>query len=226
VLIGLAIPASVSRSAILATALALAVLIALMPSKQRLLALGAVPVAIAAVFMTAHGLIGTLTSFFEAGTADQSIATRVDDYPMVERLVRETPWFGRGGGTYLPDNAIDILDNQFLKTAIELGLFGVFALAAFFLVPALAALVARRHSRDPELRLLLAALAGSALTATFCSLTFDSLSFPMFTNVHALILGMIGAGWRLVRAEAKAVAPIPTGSFAGPFNHAVQPAGG
>ena len=226
VLIGLAIPASVSRSAILATALALAVVIVLMPSKQRLLALCAVPVAIAGVFMTAHGLIGTLTSFFEAGTSDQSIATRVDDYPMVERLVRETPWFGRGGGTYLPDNAIDILDNQFLKTAIELGLFGVAALAAFFLVPAIAALVARRHSRDPELRLLLAALAGSALTAAFCSLTFDSLSFPMFTNVHALLLGMIGAGWRLVRAEAKAVAPVRAGSFAGPFNQAVQPAGG
>ena len=90
-----------------------------------------------------------------------------------------------------------ILDNQYLKTAIELGLVGVVVLAAYFLIPFIAALVARRRSSDPELRLLCAALAGAALAAGACSVTFDSLSFAMFSNVYALVIGLIGACWRL-----------------------------
>jgi hypothetical protein len=62
--------------------------------------------------------------------------------------------------------------------------------------------VARRTSADPELRLLCAALAGAALAAAICSLTFDSLSFPMFSNVYALVIGLIGACWRFSGAGA------------------------
>jgi hypothetical protein len=199
-LIGLAIPGSVSRSAIISVALAVAILVVLMPPRQRLIALCAAPLAVTGVFMSAHGLIGTLATFFGAGTNDDSVQARVFDYPEVERLVEQAPWFGHGGGTYLPDYPMYILDNQYLKTAIELGLVGVIALAAFFLVPLVAALVARRHSGDPELRLLCAALAGAALAATACSVTFDSLSFPMFSNVYALVVGLIGACWRLAVA--------------------------
>lgn len=214
-LIALAIPASVSRSGVLSVALALGVLVVLMPAPQRLVALGALPLGLAVVFMSAHGLIGTLSSFFGAGTSDASVATRVSDYPLVERSLEHALWFGQGGWTYLPDNALDILDNQYLKTAIELGLVGVIALTAFFLVPTIAALVARRRSRDPELRLLCAALAGAALAATACSFTFDSLSYPMFTGLYALVIGLIGAVWRLAAAsEAPPGARADTGSSA------------
>lgn len=214
-LIALAIPASVSRSGVLSVALALGVLVVLMPAPQRLVALGALPLGLAVVFMSAPGLIGTLSSFFGAGTSDGSVATRVSDYPLVERSLEHALWFGQGGWTYLPDNALDILDNQYLKTAIELGLVGVIALTAFFLVPTIAALVARRRSRDPELRLLCAALAGAALAATACSFTFDSLSYPMFTGLYALVIGLIGAVWRLAAAsEAPPGARADTGSSA------------
>ena len=202
-LIGLAIPAAVSRSAIISVGLSFAVLVALMPPRQRLVALSAAPLAIAAVFMSAHGLIGTLLKFFGAGTTDSSVAARVYDYPEVERLVNQAPWLGHGGGTYLPDIPMYILDNQYLKTAIELGFFGVIALLAYFLVPLIAAIAAHRRSEDPELRLLLAALAGSALAAAVCSVTFDSLSFPMFSNVYALVIGLIGAAWRLAPRPAQ-----------------------
>jgi O-Antigen ligase len=232
VLIGVGISTSVSRSAIIAAGVALAVLVVLMPTRQRLAALAAVPIAVVVAFLSAPGLISTLSEFFGAGTSDPSVATRVNDYPLVERLVHEAPWFGHGGGTYIVDNAFDILDNQYLKTAVELGLVGVVALAAFFLVPPIVALVARRRSRDPELRLLCAALAGAALAAAVCSLTFDSLSFPMFANVHALVIGLVGAGWRLAardRAPATAGRDIP--SYAPyldppPSTGSVLPAGG
>jgi O-antigen ligase len=196
-LIAVAIPTSVSRSAILAVTLAMATLVVLMPVRQRLVAICTLPFALVAVFMSAPGVIGAFASLFGAGTADPSVATRVDDYPLVERLVAEAPWFGHGGGTYFAADVFDILDNQYLKSAIELGLIGLVALSAYLLVPLIAALVARRRSRDPELRLLCAALAGAALAATVCSFTFDSLSFPMVPNVHALVIGLIGACWQL-----------------------------
>jgi O-Antigen ligase len=206
-LIGLAVPISVSRSAIISVVLAFAVLVVLMPTRQRLVALCAAPFAVIGVFMLARGVIGTLASFFGAGSSDASVQARLIDYPEVERLVDQAPWFGHGGGTYLPENPMYVLDNQFLKTAIELGMVGVVVLAAFFLVPVISALVARRRTSDPELRLLCAALAGSALAAGASSLTFDSLSFPMFANVHALVIGLIGACWLL--AAAGRASPTP-----------------
>ncbi|HEX3293064.1 MAG TPA: O-antigen ligase family protein [Solirubrobacterales bacterium] len=228
-LIALAIPASVSRSGVLSVALALGVLVVLMPAPQRLVALGALPLGLVVVFMSAPGLIGTLSSFFGAGTSDASVATRVSDYPLVERSLEHALWFGQGGWTYLPNTALDILDNQYLKTAIELGVVGVIALTAFFLVPTIAALVARRRSRDPELRLLCAALAGSALAATACSFTFDSLSYPMFTGLYALVIGLIGAVWRLTAGSEAPGARADTGSSAigsVPRVRAPLPAGG
>lgn len=196
-LIGLAIPESVSRSATIGVALTIGTLIVLMPVRQRIVALCAVPFALVVVFMSAHGLIGTLARYFSAGTSDPSIAHRVDLYPMVQQLVSHAPWLGRGGGTYLPVNAIYILDNQYLDTVIELGVIGVLAIAVYYVVPLVAALAARQRSADEELRLLCAALAGGAAAAAVCSATFDAWSFPMFLNAHALILGLIGACWRL-----------------------------
>jgi hypothetical protein len=210
VLTAAAIPTSVSRSAVISIGLAFAVFVVLMPARQRVVALCATPVALAGVFMTAHGVIGTLAAFFGGAGNDDSVRARTMDYPTAERLVREAPWFGHGGGTYLPVNVLDIFDNQYLKTAVELGLVGVVALLTYFLVPFIAVLVARRRSRDPELRLLCAALAGAALAGAVCSVTFDSLSFPMFSNVHALVIGMIGAAWRL--------APRPGFPAAGPVH--------
>ena len=53
-----------------------------------------------------------------------------------------------GSGTYIPDNLIDVLDNQYFKGAIELGLAGITGLVAYFVVPVLTALSARHRSRD------------------------------------------------------------------------------
>lgn len=158
-----------------------------------------------ATFMTAHGLIGTLATFFSIGGSDSSIQYRLHDYPLVERVWSEAPWFGHGGGTYLPNMAIDpmdFFDNQYLGTLVDLGTVGFFALLVFLVGPAVTALVARRRTRDAELRILCGALAGSGFAAAACSVTFDSLSFPMFVNVYALVIGLTGACWRLSRSPS------------------------
>jgi O-antigen ligase len=206
-LIAIAIPTSVSRAAILAAVIGVGVLVIAMPPAKRVTGFAAFPIAVAAIFVTAHGIIGTLQQFFLAGTSDASIAHRVGEYPYVEATVRLAPWFGQGGGTYIVTE-VHILDNQYLTSAIELGLVGTAALAFYLIWPALAALKARGRSADPQLRDLCAALAGAELAAVVCSYTFDSMSFPMFVGVQALVVGLIGAAWLLVQSEREAVAEV------------------
>jgi O-Antigen ligase len=199
--IAIAIPASVSRSAVLSAGIATGIFILLLPAARRLPLMSFIPVAVAAVFVTAHHLIGTLVKFFSAGTTDPSISHRVNNYSLVEQLVHAAPWFGQGGGTYHPIT-LHILDNQYLTSAIEIGLIGLAALFFFFTWPVAAALVARKRTTDPALRDLAAALAGAELAATACSATFDCLSFPMFVYVQALVIGLIGACWVIVNRSS------------------------
>jgi hypothetical protein len=201
-LIGAAVPASVSRSAIVAIVIALGVYIVLLPAAHRLTALAAVPVGVLAVFMTARGFFSTLTGFILMGTSDPSISTRTDDYELVAELVGAAPWFGHGGGTYIPDNFLDITDNQYLKTAIELGATGVVTLLLLQVVPLVMALAVRRRSDDEVVRSLCSAFAGATAAIAVGSLTFDSFSFPMYVGVQALLLGLVGALWRVVPGRA------------------------
>jgi hypothetical protein len=203
VAIAAAVPTSISRSAVVAVALALGVLIACLPAPQRLTAMAATPLAVAAVYVASPRLIATFWYYFFAGASDSSISHRVDNYPYAEHLIGQNLLLGQGGGTYVAGPYINlglshILDNQYLDTAIELGLIGLAALIFYFLRPVLAALTARRRTSDPRVRDLCAALAGSALAGLVCSATFDSFGFPMFLYTEALVVGLIGAAWLLV----------------------------
>jgi O-antigen ligase len=200
VCIALSVGFSVSRSSVIAVAASLGVLVILLPSARRLKGLAMIPVALGVVFVAVPGLIGTLLSFFLAGDSDPSVAHRTNNYPYVEQLVRQAPWLGQGGGTYIP-TALHILDNQYLTTVIELGLLGLAALVFYLAWPAVVALAARHRTADPELRDLCAALAGAALAAVLCAATFDGFSFPMFFNLQALIAGLTGAAWLIASKE-------------------------
>ncbi len=204
-LIAICIPTSVSRSAILAVAVSVSTLIISMSPRTRVTLLAGLPVALGVVFVSSHGLLGTLDQYFFAGTNDNSITHRLNNYPYVEALVRQAPWFGQGGGTYYFTTQVNILDNQYLTTAVELGLIGVAVLAFYLIWPAAAALSARKLALTGSTRDLCAALAGAELAAVLCSGTFDSLSFPLFVNTQALIVGLIGAVWLIAHADARAM---------------------
>jgi hypothetical protein len=210
--ITIAIPIAVSRSAILSVAISMGVLVICLPSARRLTAIAAVPVVIAGFFLTAHRLLGTLEQYFFLGSADNSISHRIGNLSYAEQLVGKAPWFGQGGGTYIATATSDlgaghILDNQYLDSAIELGLVGLAAMAFYLLWPALAALAARSRSNDPRVRDLCAALGGAGLAAVVGSATFDAFGYPMFVMVEALVVGLIGAVWLLVerQQESRAV---------------------
>ena len=79
-----------SRSAVLAVIVSMAVFIVGMRPVHRVTALAVTPVAVAAIFVTSHGMISTLKSLFSAGTSDPSIAHRVNAYPLVAKLVDQS----------------------------------------------------------------------------------------------------------------------------------------
>jgi hypothetical protein len=207
VVVGMSIPMSVSRSAILAVSVSLAVFILLLPTVQRAWMLALLPFGIVAIFATTPGYLRTIFGSFMAGSSDPSITNRLDNYPRVMAALRAAPWLGRGGGTDIAPDATKILDNQYLKSAIELGGFGFFALCLYFFVPVIAVLVARRRSTDERFRALCAAIAGGCLAAAIGAYTFDCFSFAQFAAVDAVVVGLSGACWLHARRLRPGMTP-------------------
>jgi O-antigen ligase len=150
-----------------------------------------------AVFRTAfRGVIGTITSLFTTWGEDTSISARTEDYSVVSRFFHQAPIFGRGAGTFLPRRYIT-LDNQYLGTAVESGIVGLIALAAIFLSIVLIGRHLRRYGTNAETRHLGQAFVACGMVVIVLSGTFDSLAFPTFAGLTFLLLGAVGALWRL-----------------------------
>jgi O-antigen ligase len=200
VLIAIGVPISLSRSGFVGVAVGLAVLFVSWPARRRVRVLVAIAAMAVAIFVVVPGLLGTLGGYFTAGSSDNSITGRTDDYAVVAPMIDDSPIIGRGAGTFTPPT-YRILDNQYLLALVETGVVGVVALMAFFLIPALVARDAWSRSRDPRLRDLARALFAAALVAMISAVTFDAFSFWTFSGMAFLLIGLCGAAWRLQREE-------------------------
>lgn len=190
---------TVSRSVIISIVAICLVMIPFLPAAAKRSAALVLPVAAVGVFAFVPGMIATLAGTLTVGSADPSINTRLDNYPRVEAMVSARPWTGTGPGTYMPVNALKILDNQYLKAAVELGLPGALGVVAFLGFPAIAALLAARNLHNPELKALAGCVSASGFVAVASSATFDSFSFPVFTVVFPFIAGLSGVVWMAAR---------------------------
>lgn len=196
-----AIASTVSRSGVLGLFLGMLVFIPFLPRPARRWAVVAAPAAMAALFVAIPGLVGTLTSSFTAGNSDPSLTTRTNNYPRVAEMFGELPFLGLGPGNYMPENALYILDNQYLNSLVTLGLVGFIGMVAFLVLPAVSCFIAARASRIPALRCLAGAAAAAGAVAAGCSLTFDSMAFPVFALVYPFIIGLGGGAWIMIRRE-------------------------
>ena len=197
-LIALAIPLSISRSAILGGAMAMVVLLPSWPVTRRRRVYGLMALLGMAVYVAVPGLLGTLQGLFLGIKGDDSARSRTDSYAIVGEFLARSPLFGRGLGTFLP--AYRILDNQLLGTAIELGAVGLLALGAMLAITMRSAITVKRWAAsEADLGQSLAAgvAAGSISLATF-----DALSFPMAAGVLFLLVGSVAALVRLTTARS------------------------
>lgn len=190
---------SVSRSMMLCILVTLVLAIPFFPRTVRKWCLVVAPGVVAALFAFVPGLIGTLIGTASAGSEDLSIKTRLNNYPVVEAMVADRPAFGMGPSTYIVTNALRITDNQYLKTAVEMGFVGLIALLAYFLLPALAGLISGAYFTDEGWRALAGCAAGASVAAAITAATFDELSFPMVTVLFAFVAGISGTVWNVAR---------------------------
>jgi O-antigen ligase len=185
----------------------LVVLWILKPAETRRL----LPKMIIPILLAAHvampGTLGTLKSsiFPEGGIVNAESNADVDWHsnygkgrigewgPALQEW-QLTPLFGQGAGTRVSDledpkmNA-PILDDQWLWSLLELGIFGVVALLWFFI--AAIRRFGRLARRDPtENSWLLTGLAASTAAYAVGMLTFDAFNFVQITMMMFLIVAL------------------------------------
>lgn len=189
--------ATVSRTAVLMLATIGIVSMALRPAIVRPLVIALLP-ALLAVHLVIPGAIGGLSGAFFPREGLIANQTKFGGRASGERLapqfevIRERPAFGQGYGTRLttgPEVNARILDNQWLGTAVEIGLVGITAwvwLFVHFLLRAGRAAKSDLSGRGA----LLTALAGSVTAFAVAMFTFDAFSFIQVTVVLFVLLAL------------------------------------
>lgn len=196
----LVIPIALSRTGVIALALGIGLFFLIWPLRTsfNVLVIGA---AIAVLAQAANpGILGTLRSLLFAGSNDPSVQGRLDDYAYVEPFIRESPWLGRGPGTFIPEH-YQLLDNQWLLTLVTTGVVGVVGMAVLLGSGIVLAWRLRRFTSDARDRDLAAVLAVGLIVAAAATFTFDSFFFSTFLITVHVFIGLTGALWRVTRAE-------------------------
>ena len=209
-LIGTALPMTVSRTGVIALIVASLVVLPTWPKRDRRIAYLAGLVALAGLYATIPGLLGEFRSLFGQVGSDTSSTSRTGAFSSAVPFIQQHPWLGRGFGTFLPATYF-FTDDQYLLSLIEIGFIGLLALLGLFITAWMCARNARRLSTDPEIRQLAQILAASVAVPTVAFATFDAFSFAMAASLTFLIIGCVGAFWRLATSQAAAT----PGSFPG-----------
>lgn len=193
--IAIAVPISISRSAIVSTVVVLLLVLPTWSKTQRRAAYAVMTFLFGLLFVVVPGLLGTLTGLFTGISADSSAQSRTDSYALATEFITRHPIFGRGFLTFLPQYRI--LDNQYLGLAIETGAFGVAALLILFFTGIFTGYAIRRRNVDEATRSLTNALAAAVASAAASFALFDAFSFPMAATLIFFMLGCISCIDRL-----------------------------
>ena len=208
-----AIPLSVSRSGVLALGVGMLTLAVVWSWRLRYSALVISIVSLALFRAVTPGVLGTIRSLFSNLDNDPSVEGRTEDYDIVMPMIYDRLWLGRGAGTFMPERYV-LLDNQFLNSLASGGLLGLIGILGLFVGGiGLARSIRRRAAADQD-RHLAQALSAALAACLVTSFTFDSLSFAQFSSLLWILLGMVGALWRLAGVSA-AHASVTTLEFGG-----------
>jgi polysaccharide biosynthesis protein PslJ len=199
-LISAAIPVTISRAAVLEL---LAIGLVLLPTwskRDRRFVYATVLASIAVIFVAVPKLLNAFFAIIiQIFTGSSSTDSRTHAITGAMSLIPQHPWFGVGFGTFSP-LIYFYTDDQYVNSSIEIGLVGLATLLTLFVTGWLMSRTLRRSVHEPELRDFAQCLAGALAAAAVSFSTFDALSFKMAAGLTFLLLGCIGAAWRLYRA--------------------------
>ena len=194
------IPMTVSRSAIAGLAVIAVVLIPTWTKRERRRAYLVLLAAPVLVWLVKPSMLSGFAGLFGQLGTDSSSLSRTDAYTAAVPFITHHPWLGQGFQTFFPQTYF-FVDNQYLTSLIETGFIGMMALMALFVTGWCTARSARRAALDAQTRDLGQCLAASVAAGALSFATFDALSFTIAPGMCFLVLGCIGALWRLVRAD-------------------------
>ena len=199
-LITAVVPMTGSRSAFIGLAVICIVLFPTWHRRERRRAYLAGLAAPALAWLVKPSLVSSFTALFGRLGTDQSSLSRADAYSEAVPYIAAHPWLGQGFQTFFPQTYF-FVDNQYLTSLVETGVLGLLALVAFFATGWFTARSARATATDARTRDLGQCLAVSIAVGAICFASFDALSFSIAAGLFFLLLGCVGAAWRLGRAQ-------------------------
>ena len=199
-LIAAAIPMTLSRTGILALTAAAIVMLPTWPRRDRRIAYAIGALGSLAMWAVVPGLATAFRSLFSEVGSDTSSQSRTGAITSAEPFIHQHPWLGRGFGTFLPQTYF-FTDDQYLHTLIETGAFGLLALVGLLATGWFTARSIRRVTADPQIRDLAQSLAAAIASAAVSFATLDAFSFMIISGMTFMLLGCVGALWRLTDAS-------------------------
>lgn len=189
----------VSRSAVVSIAVGCLVLAPVLSRRQRVIGALAAVATLVGAFMLRPGLLGTLGRMFTGIEGDASARSRTDSYDYAFHAFAANPWVGKGFATFLPKYRI--LDNQWLLSAIELGIVGVLCFALLMAAVVRSGFRAEALLGAGEDRVLTRACVGAVLAVCVGMLFYDGFAFPQATGMLFVVSGLAAASLRLSLEE-------------------------
>lgn len=189
------IPLTSSRSAYLGALIALLVCFIGWNARRRMQVLGVGVAGLLAMTVVTPNLLNSITRLFTGAAEDPSITSRTDGFSLAGQFIAQSPFFGRGLGTFLPKYRI--FDNQYLLLLVTIGIVGTLAFVAVGITAAVVLARLRLTVRHEATRDLAMALVAAVCAGFACLFMFDAFAFPMTTGTLFLMLGIGGALWRL-----------------------------
>ncbi|MFD3937574.1 O-antigen ligase family protein [Streptomyces sp. NPDC058611] len=200
VLMGGALPLTVSRTSIIGALIVVLVMVVRWKPERRWAAVGLLLGSVACFKVVVPGLIGTITTLFGSflSNSDSSTQARTVKYSAIVPYLDQRPLFGQGFGTFLPELYF-FTDNQYMLTLAEMGFLGLVALLALFFTGIHQGGAIRRLADSESDRELGQAFFASALVSLVSAATFDALSFPMFAGMFFLTTAAGGSYLGFIR---------------------------
>ncbi|MFT5200720.1 MAG: O-antigen ligase [Candidatus Aldehydirespiratoraceae bacterium] len=191
-LIGLGVPISIGRSSTLALGIAIFMLATIWNRRQLVTAAFFGVLSIFVLRAAVPSLVGTILTLFTGLEDDSSISARTSDYDQAFGFIGQDPWFGRGPNTFDPGEYL-LLDNQLLKSTIEIGLFGLLMLFVMIIVGLNLGRSVLSRALDDDARHLGQALVASLWALTITLAFADMLFYAQFTGLLYFLIGVTAA---------------------------------
>lgn len=200
IVVALAVVVSVSRTAIICSAIGLVILLPTWPRRSRVAIIGGTVGLVLAASLAIPGLFGTLRGLFGQSSDDPSVLSRTAGYSYAQEMISYNPWLGRGYGTFLPKYYI--FDNGYLGFLVESGIVGTLAFISLFAIALLSARSAAKRAPTLADQLLSRAILAGCLAGALAVAFFDLFGFPQSAASLALLIGLSGTCYRLTHMSS------------------------